>query len=54
MPDLLHDLLLQNADKNSHQDALVYQDVRLDYQALSEQVLAFAAGLLRQGLGRAE
>ena len=54
MPDLIHDLLLQNADKNPDQNALVHQGVRLDYGALSAQVLDCAAGLLRLGLGRAE
>src|SRR5262245_39471071 len=54
MPDLIHDLLLQNADKTPRQDALSYQSARLDYGALSSQVLDFAAGLLRQGLGRSE
>ncbi|MDH3235871.1 MAG: acyl-CoA ligase (AMP-forming), exosortase A system-associated [Alphaproteobacteria bacterium] len=54
VPDLIHDLLLQNAETTPHQDALAYQGVRHDYGALSAQVLDCAAGLLRLGLGRAE
>jgi acyl-CoA ligase (AMP-forming) (exosortase A-associated) len=54
MPDLIHDLLLQNADRTPHQDALTYQGVRLGYGALSSQVLDLAAGLLHRRLGRAE
>ena len=54
MPDLIHDLLLNNAKKAPHQDALAYQGTHHDYGALSAQVLDCAAGLLRLGLGRAE
>src|SRR5437588_915589 len=54
MPDLIHDLLLQNAGKTPHQDALSCHGVRHDYGALSAQVLDCAAGLLHLGLGRAE
>jgi len=54
MPDLIHDLLLQNAGKTPHQDALSCQGVRHDYGTLSAQVLDCAAGLLHLGLGRAE
>src|SRR5258705_944283 len=54
MPDLIHDLLLQNAAKNPRRNALTYQSVRHDYGALSAQVLDCAAGLLRLELGRSE
>src|SRR5437588_9829399 len=54
MPDLIHDLLLQNAGKTPHQDALSCHGVRHDYGALSAQVLDCAAGLLHLGLGRSE
>ncbi|HKQ25271.1 MAG TPA: acyl-CoA ligase (AMP-forming), exosortase A system-associated [Burkholderiales bacterium] len=54
MPDLIHDLLLQNAETTPHQDALSYQGKRHDFDALSAQVRDCAAGLLRLGLGRSE
>src|SRR6185295_13615252 len=54
MPDLIHELLLRSAERSPKHEALVYQGTRLDYGALAAQVAAFAAGLLRGGLGRAE
>jgi acyl-CoA ligase (AMP-forming) (exosortase A-associated) len=54
VPDLIHDLLLRNAEATPDQDALAYQRVRHDYGSLSAQVLDCRAGLLRLGLDRAE
>ncbi len=54
MPDLIHELLLQSADRTPHQEALTYQGARLDYGTLAEQVVQCAAGFLRIGLGRSE
>ena len=54
MSDLVHQLLLQTAEKAPHRDALAYQETRLDYAMLATHVRRFASGLLRQGLRRSD
>ena len=54
MADLIHQLLLQRADKTPRQEALTHQGACLDYGAIAAQVVDCAAAFLCQGLGRAE
>jgi acyl-CoA ligase (AMP-forming) (exosortase A-associated) len=54
MPDLIHELLLQSAQKTPHAEALAYQGTRLDYGTLAGQVADCAAGYLHLELGRRE
>ncbi|HVQ61567.1 MAG TPA: acyl-CoA ligase (AMP-forming), exosortase A system-associated [Burkholderiales bacterium] len=54
MSDLIHDLLLHSARSTPRQEALNYQNARLDYGALAALVVDFAAGLLKLKLDRSE
>src|SRR5882672_3967807 len=54
MSDLIHDLLLHSARSTPRQEALNYQNTRLDYGALAALVVDFAAGLLKLKLDRSE
>jgi acyl-CoA ligase (AMP-forming) (exosortase A-associated) len=52
MPDLIHELLLNSAEKAPQQAALAYGDASLDYSSLAGQVKQSCAGLKRLGLQR--
>jgi acyl-CoA ligase (AMP-forming) (exosortase A-associated) len=54
MTDLIHDLPLTSAKRTPHQEALVYQGKRLDYDGLAARIRDCAAGLLDLQLGRSE
>jgi acyl-CoA ligase (AMP-forming) (exosortase A-associated) len=54
MHDLIHELLLRSAEKSPHHEALSYQGICLNYDALASQVSRCAAGYLQAGLGRSE
>src|SRR5687768_9497401 len=53
MPDLIHELVLNSAEKAPQRAALTYGNLRLDYAALARQVKQCCAGLRRLGLQRA-
>ena len=52
MPDLIHELLLDSAEKVPQRAALAYGNIRLEYAALARQVRQSCAGLRRLGLQR--
>ena len=54
MAVLIHELLLESAERAPHRLALTYQGERLDYGTLATQALKCASGLLHMGLGRSE
>lgn len=54
MSHLLHDLILNSAALHPEREALVHQDVRLDYRTLAGQVREAAGGLVNLGLERSE
>ncbi|MES2072211.1 MAG: acyl-CoA ligase (AMP-forming), exosortase A system-associated [Pseudomonadota bacterium] len=54
MTDLVHELILQAAERTPAAEALCYQAQRLSYAELQGQVGALAAALLSEGIGRCE
>lgn len=54
MSVLLHQIVLQQAERSPFAKALGYKEQWLDYQSVSRQVRAVAAGLQKLGLGRHE
>jgi acyl-CoA ligase (AMP-forming) (exosortase A-associated) len=53
MADLIHDLLLQSAERTPQAQALAYRESRLDYAVLAGHVAMCSAALLNLGLRRA-
>lgn len=54
MSDLIHEFILQSAERTPAAEALVHGDVRLDYAALAHAVRRAAQALLGCGLARGE
>ncbi len=54
MSELIHDFILQSAQRAGQAEALVYGEQRLDYATLAALVQRTAAGLLAQSLERGE
>ena len=54
MARLLHELILEQADRHPAAPAIVHRQATLDYATLAEQIQATAFGLLACGLNRAE
>lgn len=54
MTDLVHELIVQGAERAPAAEALCYQAQRLSYAELNAQLKLFANALLHQGLGRSE
>ena len=54
MADLVHELLFDSAARNPQNEALTFQESRLQYGALAEAVLGGASAFLALGLGRGE
>ena len=54
MPHLFHELVFNSANDGVTTEALVYQQQRLDYAALAQEIQLAANALLALGLGREE
>jgi acyl-CoA ligase (AMP-forming) (exosortase A-associated) len=52
MPDLIHELLLESAERTPRRDALAYADLRLDYEALAHGVGKCSSTLIELGVLR--